>query len=107
MTTDGRRFALVSLSPLPPCLVDGNQLCRQHLIHKLERAFSRYEDHLEPAYAFQIGDLLSLKRWLNHILPHIAEEIQKPNPDPNARARARSAEQYTEQPRGTRKGLIF
>jgi isochorismate hydrolase len=74
------------LSPVNPCTLPVNQHIEQGISSQMQRAFARFNTKLDELCEFNVGDLLTLRRWLLRVLPDVANAIEGQKMRPANRA---------------------
>ena len=80
------QVAMLVLSPVNPCTIPVNQHIEQGISSQMQRAFARFNTKLDELCEFNVGDLLTLRRWLLRVLPDVANAIEGQKMRPANRA---------------------
>jgi hypothetical protein len=80
------RAAMLVLSPVNSSTMPVNQLIEREIGSQMQRAFARFDRHLDKLCEFGVGDLRALQRWLFSVLPEAADIVQHHKPIPSNRS---------------------
>ena len=83
------QVSMVAISPSSPFALELNATIQTEAKERLAGAFDRFEDDLELACEFGVGDPHQLKRWLFAVIPSLARRFQDKDPDPQKQEEVR------------------